>query len=162
MSILLDIDASSRQSLDLPAEGLLGAARLAPLGPPSGFALRRSTWAAPKLSNPTFLMSGVRIETMARWKANRGSCTVVRGLPAEGLLGADAPRPCGAAVEDAGVQLRLAAKLSNPLVVCRGFEWTTSSGGNLARFSEIFVGVCRLRDSNPRPTVYKTVALPLC
>src|SRR5580704_8225479 len=67
-------------------------------------------------------------------------------LPAEGLLGADAPRPCGAAVEDAGVQLRLAAKLSNPLVVCRGFEWTTSSGGNLARFSEIFVGVCRLRD----------------
>jgi hypothetical protein len=21
---------------------------------------------------------------------------------------------------------------------------------------------CRLRDSNPRPTVYKTVALPLC
>jgi hypothetical protein len=22
--------------------------------------------------------------------------------------------------------------------------------------------VCRLRDSNPRPTVYKTVALPLC
>jgi|SRR5580704_1385263 hypothetical protein len=88
MSILLDIDASSRQSLDLPAEGLLGAARLAPLGPPPGFALRRSTWAAPKLSNPTFLMSGVRIETMARWKANRGSCTVVRGLPAEGLLGA--------------------------------------------------------------------------
>src|SRR5580704_429577 len=85
MSILLDIDASSRQSLDLPAEGLLGAARLAPLGPPPGFALRRSTWAAPKLSNPTFLMSGVRIETMARWKANRGSCTVERGLPAERL-----------------------------------------------------------------------------
>src|SRR5258708_7001741 len=23
-------------------------------------------------------------------------------------------------------------------------------------------GICRLRDSNPRPTVYKTVALPLC
>jgi hypothetical protein len=23
-------------------------------------------------------------------------------------------------------------------------------------------GWCRLRDSNPRPTVYKTVALPLC
>jgi hypothetical protein len=27
-----------------------------------------------------------------------------------------------------------------PLVVCRGFEWTTSSGRNLARFSEILVG----------------------
>jgi hypothetical protein len=25
-----------------------------------------------------------------------------------------------------------------------------------------FSGMCRLRDSNPRPTVYKTVALPLC
>ncbi len=25
-----------------------------------------------------------------------------------------------------------------------------------------FVKWCRLRDSNPRPTVYKTVALPLC
>ena len=25
-----------------------------------------------------------------------------------------------------------------------------------------FVSWCRLRDSNPRPTVYKTVALPLC
>jgi hypothetical protein len=83
-------------------------------------------------------------------------------LPAEGLLGADAPRPSGAAVEDAGVQLRLAAKLSNPLVVCRGFEWTTSNDGNLERFCEIFEGICRLRDSNPRPTVYKTVALPLC
>jgi hypothetical protein len=25
-----------------------------------------------------------------------------------------------------------------------------------------FTGKCRLRDSNSRPTVYKTVALPLC
>jgi hypothetical protein len=41
-------------------------------------------------------------------------------VPAEGLLGADAPRPFGAAVEDAGVQLRLAAKLSNPLVCLSG------------------------------------------
>src|SRR5580704_19375228 len=102
------------------------------------------------------------MDDVERWKPGEVFRNFCGGLPAEGLLGADAPRPCGAAVEDAGVQLRLAAKLSNPLVVCRGFEWTTSSGGNLARFSEIFVGVCRLRDSNPRPTVYKTVALPLC
>ena len=61
-------------------------------------------------------------------------------LPAEGLLGADAPRPCGAAVEDAGVQLRLAAKLSNPLVVCRGFEWKPTSGRSRKAVSKIFEG----------------------
>jgi hypothetical protein len=43
--------------IGLPAEGLLGAARLAPPGSPFG----RSTWPAAKLSNPLVCLSGVRI-----------------------------------------------------------------------------------------------------
>ena len=33
-----------------------------------------------KLSNPTFLMSGVRIKSDARWKANCSICATVRGF----------------------------------------------------------------------------------
>jgi hypothetical protein len=48
------------------------------------------------------------------------------------------------------------------LFFCRGFELSpTSSSLPLALLYQ-FLNWCRLRDSNPRPTVYKTVALPLC
>jgi hypothetical protein len=48
------------------------------------------------------------------------------------------------------------------LFICRGFELCTLGCTSPFVFTEFFSLVCRLRDSNPRPTVYKTVALPLC
>ena len=46
------------------------------------------------------------------------------------------------------------------LFVCRGFD---RRANHYRETADIFLQKgCRLRDSNPRPTVYKTVALPLC
>jgi hypothetical protein len=43
----------------MPAEGLLGASRLVPLGPPSQ-SLRRPTWPGGQVVEPILFMSGVR------------------------------------------------------------------------------------------------------
>jgi len=60
-------------------------------------------------------------------------------MPAEGLLGADAPRPSGAAVEDAGVQLRLAAKLSNPSFFLSGVRMVAVMQWRPGEVVEIFL-----------------------
>ena len=60
----------------------------------------------------------------------------------------------------AGDQLGGTAKLSNPACFMSGVR--PSCGSMIDGGSKIFAIRCRLRDSNPRPTVYKTVALPLC
>jgi len=57
---------------DLLAEGLLGAARLTPSGPPSGKALRRSTSLARRCRTRIVFLSGVRIEVNVRWYAILG------------------------------------------------------------------------------------------
>ncbi len=150
----------------VPAEGLLGASRLAHSlrsGPPSlrsGVQRRCAT-----LSNPACFSVG---------GSNRGQSTVepevrcfdaVRDMPAEGLLGAARlahSLRSGPPSLRSGVQRRCAT-LSNPACLSVG-------GSNCGRraversFAVLgpFCGACRLRDSNPRPTVYKTVALPLC
>ena len=63
-----------------------------------------------------------------------------------------------------GDQRRLRDVVEPGLFVCRGFELSPTSNWRvrLALLGEFLKWVCRLRDSNPRPTVYKTVALPLC
>ncbi len=82
-----------------------------------------------------------------------------RGLPAEGLLGAVAPRPFGVALK--GDQRRCAT-LSNPACYVSGVRMECVWQRRATTVYGIFWKICRLRDSNPRPTVYKTVALPLC
>src|SRR5665213_1306790 len=51
---------------------------------------------------------------------------------------------------------------SNRLVYVGGSNKSRQVVWDCPTLSGPLVGICRLRDSNPRPTVYKTVALPLC
>ena len=81
------------------------------------------------------------------------------GLPAEGLLGASRLAPAGSPWR---AIIAAARRCRTLIVVCRGFERNAIRDRCRNRFSTTFALVCRLRDSNPRPTVYKTVALPLC
>jgi hypothetical protein len=69
-------------------------------------------------------------------------------VPAEGLLGAARLAPPGPPSKTPAFNLAGRPSCRTRLVVCRGFEWKTSSGGNLERFSEIFEGICRLRVSH--------------
>jgi hypothetical protein len=78
----------------VPAEGLLGAARLAPAGPPSKTPAFNFAWRR-KLPNPFFFLSGVRTEDVKRWKPGEVFRNFCGGLPAEGLLGAARLAPSG-------------------------------------------------------------------
>jgi hypothetical protein len=85
--------------------------------------------------------------------------TQVGLVPAEGLLGA-APRPFGVALRAINVASR---RCRTRLVCLSGVRIVTDNPQGSVGFTRaILKWVCRLRDSNPRPTVYKTVALPLC
>jgi hypothetical protein len=92
-------------------------------------------------------------------KAVPTGCSVAEGLPAEGLLGATRLAPSGSP---------FGRSTSLRDVVEPGMFYV--GGSNLQRLAivaekrklDALQGICRLRDSNPRPTVYKTVALPLC
>src|SRR6202034_1982622 len=64
----------------LPAEGLLGAARLAPSGSPFG----RST-SLRDVVEPVLFMSGVRIDAVKRPMRGRVVQIFLNGLPAEGF-----------------------------------------------------------------------------
>ena len=85
-----------------------------------------------------------------------------RGLvPAEGLLGAARLAPWGPPSKTPAFNVA-ARRCRTRIFFCRGFEYRPKYYGiRFAVFGQP-CGVCRLRDSNPRPTVYKTVALPLC
>jgi len=72
-------------------EGLLGAVRLAPSGPPFG----RSTWPGARLSNPLFSVEG-SLELMAF--GDREDLPVTANGGERGTTRRCAPRPFGAAL----------------------------------------------------------------
>ena len=69
----------------------------------------------------------------------------MRDLPAEGLLGAIAPRPSGAALRAFNVAARRCRTL---IFFCRGFELGPNAVDRNFAVLGHFCGICRLRDSN--------------
>jgi hypothetical protein len=85
MSILLDIDARSRQSLDLPAEGLLGL-RPRPFGVASGLRPTAFNLGCAQVVEPGLFYVGGSTDT----HIDTESLPIIfcKKMPAEGLLGA--------------------------------------------------------------------------
>jgi hypothetical protein len=101
----------------MPAEGLLGFA--SPLRDRRRKASGVQLGLTAKFSNPSCFMSGVRPRCLFAPEC----CTYIflKSMPAEGLLA------CASSLRDrrrkaSGVQLGLAAKLSNPSCFMSGFE----------------------------------------
>ena len=85
--------------------------------------------------------------------------TPLKGLLAEGLLGAARLAPSGSPF---GRSTSLRDVVEPGMFYVGGSNLQRRTIAAEKRNLDALQGICRLRDSNPRPTVYKTVALPLC
>src|SRR4029077_18826424 len=113
----------------MPAEGLLGAARLAhSLRSGRRRRRRRSTSPVGRVVEPVLFYVGG--STGIQIDVSHQSTVFFKEMPAEGLL------DCASSVRDRRREAPVSNLACRPscrtrLFLCRGFEWTTSSGGNL-------------------------------